>query len=104
MEKIKLFSYGTLCMKDVQLREFGQEFYVEPKTDFISGFEIVKQKIDGDFYNVAIPNPDASSLEGYIVHIPQDLMSLVDEYEGSEYKRSNIKTLGGVDCIMYVKK
>ncbi len=104
MEKIKLFSYGTLCIKDVQLREFGQEFYVEPKTDFISGFEIVKQKIDGDFYNVAIPNPDASPLEGFIVHIPEDVMPLVDEYETDEYKRSTIKTLGGVDCIMYVKK
>ena len=41
---IKLFSYGTLCQKDVQLREFGQEFYVEPDLDYISDFEIIKIK------------------------------------------------------------
>ena len=104
MEKVKLFSYGTLCMKDVQLREFGQEFYVEPSSDYISGFEIVKQRIDGDFYNVAIPNKNAKPLEGYIVHIPENIMSLVDEYEGEEYKRTTIKTLNGVNCIMYIKK
>jgi hypothetical protein len=32
------------------------------------------------------------------------LIPMVDEYEGLEYKRVNIKTLSGVDCIMYVKR
>ena len=101
---IKLFSYGTLCQKDVQLREFGQEFYVEPDIDYISDFEIIKIKIDGDYYNVAVPEIGAGPVMGAIVHIPKELMPLVDEYEGLEYKRIKIKTLTGTECIMYVKR
>lgn len=101
---IKLFSYGTLCQKDVQIREFGQEFYVEPDIDYISDFDIIKVKMDGEYYNVAIPNPGSSAVMGAIVHIPEELISLVDEYEGLEYKRIEIKTLTGNECIMYIKR
>lgn len=101
---IKLFSYGTLCEKDVQLREFGQEFYVEPNLDSIIGWDLIKVKMDGEYYKVAIPDVNASPILGAIVHIPEEAMSMVDEYEGLEYKKINIKTLSGVDCIMYVKR
>ena len=101
---IKLFSYGTLCEKDVQLREFGQEFYVESNLDSIIGWDIIKVKMDGEYYKVAIPDTDASPILGAIVYIPEEMMPMVDEYEGLEYKKINIKTLGGVDCIMYVKR
>lgn len=101
---IKLFSYGTLCERDVQLREFGQEFYVEPNLDSIVGWDLIKVKIDGEYYNVAIPVDGNYPILGAIVHIPEEIMPLVDEYEGLEYKKINIKTLGGVDCIMYVKR
>jgi gamma-glutamylcyclotransferase (GGCT)/AIG2-like uncharacterized protein YtfP len=101
---IKLFSYGTLCEKDVQLREFGQEFYVEPNLDSIIGWDLIKVKMDGEYYKVAIPDVNSSPILGAIVHIPEEAMPMVDEYEGLEYKRISIKTLGGVDCIMYVKR
>lgn len=101
---IKLFSYGTLCEKDVQLREFGQEFYVEPNLDSIVGWDLIKVKMDGEYYKVAIPVDSSSPILGAIVHIPEEVMPMIDEYEGLEYKKINIKTLGGVDCIMYVKR
>ena len=101
---IKLFSYGTLCEKDVQLREFGQEFYVEPDLDYITGWDLIKVKMDGEYYKVAIPDEGSSPIMGAIVHIPEEMMPIVDEYEGLEYKKVNIKTLSGVDCIMYVKR
>ena len=101
---IKLFSYGTLCEKDVQLREFGQEFYVEPDLDYITGWDLIKVKMDGEYYKVAIPDEGSSPITGAIVHIPEEMMPIVDEYEGLEYKKVNIKTLSGVDCIMYVKR
>lgn len=104
MEKIKLFSYGTLCEKDVQLREFGQEFHVEPELDYIVGWDLIKVKIDGIYYKVAIPDENSSPISGAIVHIPVNKMNEVDEYEGLEYKKVNIKTLSGEDCIMYVKR
>ncbi len=101
---IKLFSYGTLCEKDVQLREFGQEFYVEANLDCIVGWDLIKVKMDGEYYKVAIPNDESSPILGAIVHIPEEMIPMVDEYEGLEYKKINIKTLSGVDCIMYVKR
>ena len=101
---IKLFYYGTLCETDVQLREFGQEFFVEPELDHVIGWGIIKVKIDGQYYKVAIPDKDSSPIMGAIVHIPEAFMSLIDDYEGLEYKKVNIKTLSGVDCIMYVKR
>jgi gamma-glutamylcyclotransferase (GGCT)/AIG2-like uncharacterized protein YtfP len=102
---IKLFSYGTLCEKDVQLKEFGQEFYVEPHLDYITGWDIIKVKMYGEYHKVAIPNNSSTStIMGAIIHIPEEIMSLVDEYEGLEYKKVNIKTLSKLDCIMYVKR
>lgn len=101
---IKLFSYGTLCEKDVQLKEFGQEFYVEPHLDYITGYDIIKVKMYGQYYNVAVPNPNASAVMGAIVHIPEEMLTQVDEYEGDEYKRVQIKTLSNLECIMYIKR
>ena len=102
---IKIFSYGTLCEKDVQMQKFGQEFYVELNLDTISGWDIIKVKMYGEYHKVAIPNVSSSStIMGAIIHIPEELIHIVDEYEGIEYKRVNIKTLSDLDCIMYVKR
>ena len=102
---IKLFSYGTLCEKDIQIKEFGQEFYVEPHLDYISGWDIIKVKMYGEYHKVAIPNGNSTStIMGAIIHIPEEMMPMVDEYEGLEYKKVNIKTLSDLDCIMYVKR
>lgn len=108
---IKLFSYGKLCEKDVQLKEFGQEFYVEPYLDYIVGWDIIEVKMYGEYYKVAIPNTESkfwwcpsSAVMGAIVHIPEEMIPLVDEYEGLEYKKVNVKTLSNLDCIMYVKR
>lgn len=101
---IKLFSYGKLFEKDIQLKEFGREFYVEPHLDYIIGWDIIKVKMYGEYYKVAIPSSNTSTIMGAIVHIPEELMSLVDEYEGLEYKKVSIKTLSNLDCIMYVKR
>ena len=76
----------------------------EPDIDYISDFDIIKVKMDGVYYNVAIPLPGAGAVMGAIVHIPEELMPLVDEYEGLEYKRIEIKTLTGNECIMYIKR
>lgn len=100
---IKLFSYGTLIEKEVQLREFGKEFLVEPYLVAVKDFSIDKIEIEGDFYYCAVEKKDSIIL-GQIVHIPEDLLTLVDEYEGEDYKRVSIKTLSDVECLMYVKR
>ena len=76
---IKLFSYGTLCEKDVQLKEFGQEFYVEPHLDYITGWDIIKVKMYGEYHKVAIPNENSNStIMGAIIHIPHNMSDSCD--------------------------
>ena len=100
---VKLFSYGTLIEKEVQLREFGQEFKVESNLDGVKDFIIDKIEIEGEYYYCAVDSPESIIL-GQIVHIPEELMTLVDDYEGEDYKRVSIKTLSDVECLMYVKR
>ena len=100
---VKLFSYGTLIDKVVQLREFGQEFLVEPHLVAVKDFSIEKIEIEGDFYYCAVEKKESIIL-GQIVYIPENLMELVDEYEGEDYKKVNITTLSDVECLMYVKR
>ena len=100
---VKLFSYGTLIEKEVQLREFGQEFIVEPHLVGVKDFTIDKIEIEGEYYYCAVDSPKSIIL-GQIVHIPEDLLTLVDEYEGEDYKRVSVKTLSYVECLMYVKR
>lgn len=100
---VRLFSYGTLIEKEVQLREFGQEFTVESNLDGVKDFTIDKIEIEGEYYYCAVDSPESIIL-GQIVHIPEELMTLVDDYEGEDYKRVSIKTLSDVECLMYVKR
>lgn len=101
---IKLFSYGTLYQSGIQISEFGQRFNVEPDLDYVSGWDIVNIKINGSKYNVAVEGEKECTLMGAIVHIPDELMDKIDEYETKAYKRIKIKTLCGNECQMYVKR
>lgn len=101
---IKLFSYGTLFDKDIQMREFGQHLYVEEDIDYVGGWDIINVKMYDEYFKVAIPGESTSVIMGAIVHLPESLIPIVDDYEGKEYKRIQVKTLTGSDCIMYVKR
>ena len=101
---LKLFSYGSLYNKDVQLKEFGQEFIVEDYLDYVNGWDIINIKIDGHFYKMAVEGNENIVLTGAIINVPKDIIKNVDEYEGLEYMRVEVKTLCDVNCIMYVKR
>ena len=101
---IKLFSYGTLYQSGIQISEFGQTFYVEPDLDYISGWDLVKVKMNDGKYYVAIEAEETSIIMGAIVHIPEEIIEKVDEYETKAYKRIKIKTLCGNECQMYVRR
>jgi len=101
---IKIFSYGTLWDPIIQKSVFGRTFDVDNDMDFISGWDIIKVKMCGVYYNVMIVGDKSSVIMGAIVNIPDELIDLVDEYEGKEYKRISIKTMTGNDCQVYVKR
>ncbi len=100
----KIFSYGTLCDPIIQKSVFDRTFDVDQDMDYISGWDIIRVKMYGDYYNVLIPGDSSSIIMGAIVNIPDELLELVDEYEGEEYKRISIKTMTGNDCQVYVKR
>ena len=100
---IKIFSYGTLYEKEVQLFEFGTQFHVEDDMDYISGYDIIKVKMDGKWYKVAVES-EINLVSGAIVHVPESYIELLDKYEGREYERKTITTLSGVDCEIYIKR
>ena len=100
---IKIFAYGTLYDKDIQLSEFGTHFYVEDDMDYIRGYDIIDVKMCDKYYKVAIES-GATLVAGSIIHIPDSYLELIDKYEGKEYERISVKTLSGIDCQMYVKR
>jgi gamma-glutamylcyclotransferase (GGCT)/AIG2-like uncharacterized protein YtfP len=101
---ILLFSYGTLRDKEVQLEEFGVNFEIESDIEEISGYDMSEINIDGNFYNILVEGKNESTIKGSIVHIPDDMIHLVDDYEGKPYKRISVKTISGRDCMIYVKR
>lgn len=98
----KIFSYGTLWNPDVQLEHFGMTFSIDEYLDYVSGWDIIKIKMYGEMFNVAVEGE--SIVSGVIVDIPDNFIKEVDKYEGKEYKRVEITTLTGNKCQMYVKR
>lgn len=98
----KIFSYGTLWKEDVQIREFGTKFKIDPDLDYVSGWDLITLRINDEVYKVMIEGK--STISGAIVHVPTDLIDQVDRYEGEEYKRIEITTLSGEKCQVYVKR
>ena len=101
---MKIFSYGTLWQKEVQIAVFGRTFSVEPDMDFISGWTLTLVKMNGTYYNVAVESDKISMITGAIVKIPERYTKKMDEYEGDDYKRVWVTTMTGNNCQMYVKK
>lgn len=99
---IKVFSYGTLCDKNVQLREFSQEFSVQSDCEIVIGYKVVKTFIQDGYYNMAVPS-DSSLILGEVINIPEHLIEQVDSYETEFYQRKEVKTQNGVQCVMYIK-
>lgn len=100
---VKIFSYGTLVEPSVQLREFGQYFITHARLDHISGYKLIKVKIDGEEYKAAVPER-SNVVIGHVIEVEDHILPKIDEYEGKEYSRIEIKTSEGHDCYMYVKK
>jgi hypothetical protein len=101
---ILLFSYGTLRDEKIQLEEFDVTFEIENELEEIKGYDMSEINIDGNFYNIVVEGKIESTITGSIVHIPENLIYLVDEYEGETYKRISVKTKSGRDCMIYVKR
>ena len=81
----------------------GVLYICEQSTSDYTNSSIDKIEIEGEYYYCAISRPESIIL-GQIVYIPEEFMTLVDDYEGEDYKRVSVKTLSDVECLMYVKR
>lgn len=99
---MKIFSYGTLRNENIQLKEFNNLFKTEKNIETVENYKIEKIVLDNETYKIAIPTK-GYSIKGQIVDIPNKLIDLIDKWEGESYKRIQVKTQSGIECMMYIK-
>jgi gamma-glutamylcyclotransferase (GGCT)/AIG2-like uncharacterized protein YtfP len=83
METNLLFAYGTLKDPKVQIELTGREWIGYPSK--IDGFEQISITLDSGTYPALVFGN--SSIYGMIYQINPEELSIIDEYEGSSYKR-----------------
>jgi gamma-glutamylcyclotransferase (GGCT)/AIG2-like uncharacterized protein YtfP len=107
----RLFSYGTLQQKDVQLSTFGR--CLSGSSDAMPGYtqsmiEItdpeVIAKSGARFHTIAVPsNKPDDEVPGKVFEITDSELAAADEYEVGDYKRISVRLRSGVSAWVYVK-
>ncbi len=92
-----LFVYGTLKNEKTQKEVFMRS--VKGATDVLGGFRKIEGYVEGK-YPAIIRNPK-SSVKGLVLEVSRKELSLVDEYEGSAYKRIRATTKSGKKVWVY---
>jgi gamma-glutamylcyclotransferase (GGCT)/AIG2-like uncharacterized protein YtfP len=95
---IKLFAYGTLLDKKVQMIIIGRT--IDGTPDSINGFTRIQRKFQCGVY----PDIEAKageSVQGQVFELTEEELARCDEYEGIEYKQIQLITASGVSVIVY---
>lgn len=110
MKTEKLFSYGTLRYKSVQIATFGRE--LEGKTDRLTGFTLSFIKIqdpsvvatsgDEEHPIIAMTGDTSDYVEGVVFDITPAELAQADSYEVSDYKRIQVQLSSGIAAWVYV--
>ena len=108
----KLFSYGTLQLEDVQIKNFGRK--LESKADTLSQYLIKDCLIEDknvvnlsgvEVHPIACFTGNINDLiHGRVFEITSQELHNADKYEVSDYKRVKCKLLSGVEAWVYIKK
>ncbi len=110
-EQVRLFSYGTLQLDQVQRETFGRT--LEGNADALIGFkqtllEITDPevlKISGErFHPIVVASSDPTdTVAGSVFWITPDELAAADRYEVSDYQRVEAKLASGGRAWVYVK-
>ncbi len=111
MASIRLFSYGTLQLEQVQLETFGRK--LEGNADALFGFkqtlvEITDPevlKISGErFHPIVLESSDpAETVAGTVFWITPEELAAADRYEVADYQRVAADLASGGKAWVYVK-
>jgi gamma-glutamylcyclotransferase (GGCT)/AIG2-like uncharacterized protein YtfP len=99
----KLFVYGTLRDPILRERITGRSI-VSFKHSYLKGFRHETIVLDGIIYPILVEDTNSiAPVEGELIEITQEELTLMDEYEGSEYRRIKIILKDGGKAWTYVK-
>jgi gamma-glutamylcyclotransferase (GGCT)/AIG2-like uncharacterized protein YtfP len=109
-EPIRLFSYGTLQQKEVQLANYGRE--LEGEADALAGYVLEQVAISRAdvvdlsgkaIHSVARPtgNP-ADQVSGMVFLLTEAELTASDAYEDAAYKRVEVTLASGQTAWAYV--
>lgn len=107
----KLFSYGTLQQKNVQVETFGRE--LDGEKDALLGYYLseieIKDKavIKASGTNIhpilRVSEDSADEVQGTVFEITKDELLSADEYEVAEYMRVSAKLKSGKTTWIYAE-
>jgi len=107
---IRLFSYGTLRQRDVQLATFGRELV--GRADVLVGFSLSMLTItdpavvalsgESEHPMLRRTGDPRDQVEGVIFEITDAELAAADAYEVDDYARVSTVSKGGVETFVYV--
>ncbi|UTN04131.1 gamma-glutamylcyclotransferase [Flavobacterium bizetiae] len=102
----KLFSYGTLRSKQIQMQLFSKILTGSP--DQLLGHKLKSLQIEEEFgmadYVVAVPTADSSDpIHGIAYNISASDLAKVDIFESNAYKRVQVELKSGAVAWVYIE-
>lgn len=102
----KIFSYGTLQSKEIQMQVFNKLLTGTP--DQLLGYTLKDLKIEEEFgiedYFVAIPSENpADSIKGIVYTISSLDLDKADQFESNSYQRLQVTLKSGIIAWIYVE-
>jgi gamma-glutamylcyclotransferase (GGCT)/AIG2-like uncharacterized protein YtfP len=109
--RVRLFSYGTLQLEEVQRETFGRQ--LEGNADAILGYEQTLLeitdpevlKISGErFHPIGVASSDPTdTVTGTVFWITPQELTAADRYEVSDYQRVEAELASGGRAWVYVR-
>ncbi len=102
----KLFSYGTLRSKQIQMQIFNK--VLNGTQDQILGFKLKSLQIEEEFgmadYVVAVPSENLEDIiHGVVFDVSNSELLKVDQFESNSYKRVEVKLKSGITAWVYTE-
>jgi len=107
---VRLFSYGTLQQREVQLANYGRE--LEGEADVLRSYRLGEVEIDNPdvvsvsdkaVHRIALPSSDPSDrIAGTVYLLTPDELDASDAYETDAYVRTEVTLDSGRRAFVYV--